>query len=211
MEWKSRGFYCSLNHSTHKMWKKLGNILSPSSGHQPDLAWSLQPLFSTMSLLGVNLNMSPLCPSSNRRIITALSLMSLIFMEVSQFIHIFLHHSSSELDFQSIGDWMRLLKFYQWRVWSTLFPISTLYAVAFKWKLLLQETEKMQEFVNCSVFQRLRMISVASVVFGIVMVDTLKTFIIPEAQNEFTKWKIVYRKCPGIYCVASIRRRYKCW
>ena len=119
-------------------------------------------MFHLMRVFEIDLDVSLPRSTLQRYRFIVLGLMSLIFMEASQFKF---NHSSSTLQFNltSIKRWLQLLIIYERAVWDILFPISMFYATLFKWEKLWKKAKKMEKFFNYQTtsYLQLRKVSMA--------------------------------------------------
>ena len=145
-----------------------GNIVQIASEYQRDLLWSLQPIFTAMRFLGIDLDVGP--PRSKLRrtgfILTGILMIS--YIEAANIV-IFLTVEGEEAP-GTVAFWCRVLKRNVRLASSLLLQLAVFFMAHFKWKLLWKKVEPVQHFISVRTFGKLRKLCLFLIVIISIMV-----------------------------------------
>ena len=156
------------------MWKQFfSKIVGVSSETRYDLIFSLRPIFCSLQIFGIDLDVSPPRSIHRRCGFILLKMLSFVFMQISSF-EIALTSLRSQMNFNSTRNWLNVLRSYTWLTWDILFPTVMFYTTTFNWKRLwrrAKKLEKLMKFQSSFVWQ-LRTVSISLIASVAVLVNS---------------------------------------
>ena len=159
------------------MWKifSQNTVSEIQSENQYNLAWSLKPIIYCLAVFGIDLDVSVARSAYRRYSFITLGMMYLVFTQALNIHYHFFKLRNEPFDMKSTTTWLTFLKLITWGAWYMLFPPTTFYSYLFKWKILRERVENLENFMS---FQRdfhlrLRKFTTALAILTIVMVNNV--------------------------------------
>ena len=159
------------------MWKifSQNTVSEIQSENQHNLVWSLKPIFYCLAVFGIDLDVLVARSAYRRYSFITLGIMYIVFTQALNIHNNLFEIKIESFHIKSTKTWLTFLKLITWGAWYMLFPPTTFYSYLFKWKILRERVENLENFMS---FQRdfhlrLRKFTTALAILTIVMVNNV--------------------------------------
>ena len=149
------------------------SVVQIPSDCQHDLLWSFQPIFYSMQILGINLNISQSSSKFRRFGFLTLATFILTYNTTANVMKYYMHKSVQAPETTQF--WVETLKNKSTMISSIMMPLIFVVTAMFKWKELWKKLRKMEQSMNFTNFthqlRKIVMCTSSMVIFFIILVN----------------------------------------